>query len=337
MEENLFEWYENRASKLKVNPKKVVDHGRYVDPTYYDGDHIIFSGFAFYLKPPHSRDFKRKKQLIFPLTNMGNLSDEEIKSEMKVDRRLDNQLSAMSELIAEKKYRALKFITAKHFVLEDEKNYYLLSPNLLAGKLHNFSYYDLTVGNRIKQFERYAKSTSQDRLSSIVLNKEKYLEFMTEHCYNQYIQFILNGVFEFADDDGTQNIIFVKHKNSKVFEEVFVVDKESTVFNFMIASGYNFNQIKQMINSYSNYGGIVFNNRHEDNIEIKQNEIRRLFDRGIMGNTHLQILKQIAETDYDKLVEEALANTSLKKNQTQIDLYKYGTELAGDLAHQIEK
>ena len=340
MEENLFEWYEDRLLKFNFNPQEVVDHGKYVDTTYYGSDHIIFSGFSFYKKYTHSKDFKCNANTKLRNIHYRDLTDEQIRDYMHVDGRLDNQLSAMSELISEKKYRAYKFMTAKHFVIEEDNRYYLLSPDFLLSKIQKFTYQDVMWSDKNKpltDITRVARKTYQFKLAEIIQNKELYLSFMTEHCYEQFVKFVINGIFDFSNDDSFDNIVLVKHKKDNRFKDIFVCDKESTAFNFMVAQGFGYKKIKRILDEYSEYGGVVINNFGKDGITFRIDEMKRLFDRGIMGSTHLQILKQIAETDYDKLAEEALSNTSLKKNQTQIDLYKYGSELAGNLAHQIEK
>ena len=86
---------------------------------------------------------------------------------------------------------------------------------------------------------------------------------------------------------------------------------------------------------YNNYSGLVINSAGVDEFEVQVDKLKALFDRGLLGDAQLLIIKQIAELDYEKLAEEALHGTGIKKDQRQIDLYKFGSEKAGEVAERI--
>lgn len=324
MEKDIFEWYENKAKSLNVDPDDVLLRGKLARTIYCPHDHILFEGMTFYRKVPHSKDYKF-------LINLEPKSPfaREIKAK-------DNELSTISELVGEKKYRALKFLTAKHFVAEEGLRYYVLSPDLLTGDFQSYSYFDLVTGNRMQSFVNPTQSTVAHDFSSVLKEKNSYLEYMTEHCYEQYVRFIMNGIFEFSDDDSLANVILVKHKNSAKFEDIFVCDKESTAFNFMLCSGMSYKDIVKALKRYDHYMGVVVAELGKDNIMVRLDKIKKLFDRGVMSDFHLNLLKEIAGIDYDKIFQQALQNSSLKGDKRQLDFYKYGSELAEDLVKTLE-
>ena len=55
--------------------------------------------------------------------------------------------------------------------------------------------------------------------------KKQFLSIMTEECFDQYIKYLLASVFEFSDDEHSNNIIFVRNHKSDKFEALFVFDK----------------------------------------------------------------------------------------------------------------
>ena len=326
MDKSIFDWYEAKAKEVNVDPDDVIFRGKYVHPTYYSYDHIVFEGMAFYKKAPHTRGYK-----CFINSNEGSNSPF-----VRIIQSSDNKLATLSELIGEHKYKAFKFLTAKHFVTEENNRYYLISPNLLAGDYQTYSYFDLVRGNRVRSYIKPTQATVSHSFGEVLSNKDLYLEYMTEHCYDQYVTFILNRIFEFSDDDHLSNVILVKPRNAKKFEEMFICDKESTAFNFMLASGAKFEDIKKALLNFDRYEGVVIGSREADNFTVQTDRLKKLFDSGLMGKFHLEVMKTIANLDYDKLSEKALEGTDIRPSKTQIDLYKYGSELAGEMVERIK-
>lgn len=311
---DIVEKYNTVYNAFEVDPAEVLYAGKRVN-TYYNVEHIIFDGMAFYSKKPHTVAYKSLK--------VGN-------------KDVDNELATMSELIAERRYKPNKFLTAKHFVFQENCNYYVVSPDFLAGKYNKASFYDLAFEEKFKAFNKRVKPVVSYDFLNAIINKHRYLEFMTEECFNQYVKFILMGIFEFSDDDSLANILFVKHKSSKKFEEMFVCDKESTSFNNMVAAGKSFSDIKRQLFDLNCRRGVPIVQPNMEYLDFMLERIKKIFSEGLLNKRHLLALKDIAMTDYDAIADEISQRVGIKKNQTQIDLYKYGGELAGEIYEKVK-
>ena len=337
MIENLFEWYNEQINKLNLEAYDIINNGKKVGTNFYSTDFYIFEGKYFYVKNPHSRGYKRE------LIRANNFMDEiDFANNVRLCyESIDNKLATMSELISEKKYRAFKYLTAKHFTIQDKKEYYVMSPNMFLNEL------DFEIFTNIDVNAPFHKEDSKKFGASILINsantsmfdmekwlkrKDRLLTFMTEHCYEQLIKYFLSSVFEFGDDDTLYNIILVKNKESSKFEDMFVFDKESTLFNFLVAHGDSFEEIKQSIKNFNDYDDYRF---AKSNITVRVETLRNFFDKGLLNESHKSHLKRELEVDYDKLSDEISEETGIQKNQMQIDCYKHGQDYINDLLQKL--
>lgn len=337
MIENLFDWYMQEINKLNLNASDVLSQGSKVGTNFYSTDFYVFEGKYFYVKDPHTRGHKRE---IIRAKN--SRLDFGFQENIRLNyTSLDNELATMSELISEKKYRAYKYITAKHFTIQNDNDYYIMSPNMFLSELdyETFTNIDVNAPFHKEDSKKFGASilinsanTSLFDMEKWLKRKDRFLSFMTEHCYDQMIKFFLSSIFEFGDDDTLYNIILVKNKESSRFEDMFVFDKESTLFNFLIAHGDNFAEIKQQIKDYKDYDDYRFG---KSNITVRVETLRDFFDRGLLNGEHRKHLERELEVNYDKLANEISAETGLRKNQTQIDCYKHGQDYISDILEKI--
>lgn len=318
MESKLFDIYDNKIKMLDVDVKMVDKFGVPIqNAMFYTDDRVVFEGMTFHRKTPHSTSYKKLKlsQEFFSAT--------------------DNHLSAMSELLSEKVYRSHKFLTAKHFVLKKDDEFVLYSPNLFGTDIVSEQM------NNINMFKPYYFNNISYKtrgIEYILQGKNDFLTFMTPECFDQYVEYLLRSVFEFSDDEHYSNIMFVKRAGKEKFEEMFIFDKESTYFNFLISRITNdFNQLKTILRhfSVSDSINISITGSFNDSFNSRVQVISQLFDRGLLNEKHLKFLKDIANTDFNKIARHVHRETKIPINDVQIDCYKYGAEVAGELAKTL--
>ncbi len=331
MIDNLFEWYYQNTDALKLTANDVIENGEFYSAGFYGIDTYIFEGLNFYLKKPHSARFKE-------LDCFNTIKNQKISRDLAV---FDNELCTMSELVSEKKYRAHKFLAAKHFSMPVGREFLIMSPNMFCEEVEatdidgidkNAEFYEPSKINLSKTAKQFATGTSKYNLRQILKNKERFLQFMTEHCYEQFVNYFLLSAFELTDDENNNNLMFAKQKESDRLEEVFVFDKESTVFNFLLAQGENFDSIKQRLLDLNEFCDVVLGGK---NISARCKTLKNLFYAGLLNENHKELLTKSLAVDYDKLSDEVSLETGLKKHQSQIDLYKFGQDLTDKFLREL--
>ncbi len=331
MIKNLFDWYTQKTESLKMGANDVINGGMFWCTNYFSVDTYIFEGIQFLLKKPHTAKFKEtENNLIF--------------INKKVDRELairDNELATMSELISEKKYRAYKFLSAKHFSLPVGREFMIMSPNMffneveaadLDGLDKNAEFFEPSSITKNDEIFKHALNTSSYNLKRILKKKEQFLKFMTLHCYNQLVNYYLMSTFEFTDDEGNNNLMFAKNKGSDKFENIFVFDKESTLFNFLLAQGESLDSIKQKICDLDEFCDTVLGG---GTIRTRIKTLRDLFEKGLLDSSHKNLLNSTLSVNYDKLADEVSIETGIKKNNDQIDLYKLGQDYTDEFLREL--
>ncbi len=313
---DFFEWYETRIREVDEDPIYVWQHGEKRFDQYRKNGGIVRAGDTdFIFKLSHSRYYKnhRKQFSTLPVTS----------------RMLDNRLALGSELLSQKKYRAFKFMTAMHYPIEWNHEFYVISPNLLKG------YADYLTASEIGR-DPYMEMPRESRgmkkalrlpLKKLLSQKKRFLNMMTEDCFDQYVEYLLASVFEFSDDEHANNIMFVRNRGSEKFESLFVFDKESTIFNPFIAMGQNFNDVRMNSILFDKYAGKFIAFPGETIIE-RVHEIGELVQRGKLEPKYIKFLNQLANFDYCEAARQIYHETGKKINQNQLDMYRLGSEYA---------
>ena len=318
MIENFFEWYQKRIDELNIDPIFVWNEGTKTFDEFRKNAGIILYGDArFIFKRPNSKYFKNHKKEFAALPPESFM--------------LDNYLCVTSELIAEKKYKAFKIMCGKHYMVEHNSEFYSISPNLLQG------YADYCTLSEIMRdgYDEMPKESRAFRkipyfsLKQILKKKKYFLRVMTEDCYEQYIKCLIASVFEFSDDEHYNNIIFCRNRGFEKFESVFVFDKESTVFNPMIAKGFAPFQTKIESIKYDTYSGKYIYCPGESIID-RFHELGRLIKSGVLEKKYQDFINELAQFDFCKVADEIYQETGFKVNERQIDMYRYGSEFAAE-------
>lgn len=318
MVKDFFKWYEQRISETAVDPIYIWKHGMKEADKYRRNGGTIDMGdneTKYIFKMSHSRYYKnhRKEFASLPVTA----------------RMADNRLSLGSELISQKKYEDFEFLTAQHHLVQHHHEYYVISPNLLQG------YVDYQTAYQISQdgygdmplHSKVLRKSSRLSLKQVLKKKKQFLSIMTEECFDQYIKYLLASVFEFSDDEHSNNIIFVRNHKSDKFEALFVFDKESTVFNPLIAKGNKWGEVKYQSVIYDHYVGKFIAFPGESIIE-RTREIGELIAKGKLEKKYVDFLNAIASYDYCETARRVYHETGKRVNQMQIDMYRVGSEYA---------
>lgn len=320
MIENFFDWYENRVNEFECDSALVWNNGNHQFDEYRkDGGIINLDGLNFIYKQTHSKYYKNNRGEFQKLPNACKL--------------LDNRLALTSELISRKKYREFGFMYAKQYPHFKGFQYYIISPNLLQGYCDYCTYYEILKNpyDDRAQEQKVFKRTTYGTFKQLLKKKKLLLSVMTEDCFDQYVKYFLSSIFEFSDDEHFNNVIFCKNRGSDKFESIFVFDKESTVFNPMIARGDKFGDIKFQSLTYYGYVGrsVVC---VEENIGDRMIEIGKLIKKGILEKKYVDFLNQLANFDFGKLAQDFYNEYGRQIHPVQLDMYKFGADLAGDTA-----
>ncbi len=336
---DFFEWYNNWNMV-----KEFVELDLSADSSFARGiygvskGHVNIDGKNYFIKTPHSRSFK-----------FGYISLKE--------QEIDNKLATMSELIAEKRYKKFKFLYATHRpiyktvtkVLGENNDlvwenrhifnteeiykhgiYQLVSPALTNEYFDTISLnYMYTIRRQIAQTEEEVHMF--DNFGNILESREHFLKFMTEDCYDKFVEFLIASILEFSDDDHFDNITLVKNKSSNKYEDIFVYDKESNVFNPFITKDLSLNAIKFKTRTASNYNGVPVKSMGENTI-FRIFEFFGLIRQGKLKERYLKFIEELASVDYGQIAREIRAETGIWANPKQLDMYKYGADFAGIIA-----
>lgn len=340
MIKDFFEWFENWEENKKFDSLDLSSNGFFASGiSSVSKGQVDVGGSNYYIKTPHSRSFK------FGYVNLRYESQ-------------DNALATMSELLARKRYKQFRFLYANHRPLFrdrttlDKKDleviwrnrhvynyeeiyrkgvYVLVSPSLTSELVDTISFGDIvTIGLKLTKHNK-AEQSMYDNLERMLDSKQYYLKFMTDHCYDQLVKFVLASIFEFSNDDHFDNIMLCKNSDSDKYEDLFLFDKESTAFNPFVAVDMGISTIKYRAQNYMSYNGMPITQIGERTM-IRMYELTRLINKGKLEKKHIDFLEDIAGINFEKLAKEIEFETGLVANQKQLDMYKYGADFAGIIA-----
>lgn len=319
MVDDFFNWYQKRVDEFDIDPILVWTEGKKeLDKSRKNAGTIIFNDKTFYFKRPNTRYYKNHRGEFSKLSSQAHI--------------LDNTLATTSELISEKKYKAFNIMYGKHYIIKHNGEFYSISPNLIHGWIDYHTHseimrstYDDLIDMR-KPFYKMHYFSLKDTLKK----KKYFLKVMTEDCYDEYVKCWLASIFEFSDDEHYNNMIFYRNHGSQKFEGVFVFDKESTVFNPMIAKGLSARDIKMNSMVYDRYIGKKVYCPGECIID-RFHEIIRLVKNGVLEKKYCDYLNQLAQFDFCKAAKEVFEETGIKVNDIQIDMYNYGSEYVQEI------
>ena len=280
-----------------------------------------------FIKVPHSVNYK-----------CGLASDYTKEREIK-----DNDYATASELIAKEIYEQFGFMTASYFLKKVDKMYVLASPNFLKGMCQYNTYLEILNQERLKQAsssEEENNSQSQyrslvfvkNKITDAVKNKEKYLTFMTEECYDKYMSYMLIALLTFSNDEHPGNVIFCKQPTSEKYEDIFIYDKESTVFNFLLAKNMMFKDIKDCLLYRSQRGSHIVLCYETENYHTKKTVLKYLIDEGMLKEQYIEIIKKYANLSFDSIKQDIYMKRDFLIKEAQLDCYKIGEQLAEELA-----
>lgn len=303
---------------------------------------ISYQAHKYYGKTPHSRQFK------FDTTQTTELLTKQ-----------DNSIATINEYLLLKKYKDLEFLTANHHILNihnlqlpfderyglicedllDEEFEYITLDNFFNSK-HKFTILSNNIDikseniSTVKTFQKHKTFPYFFRnFNDLIKYKNKYLNYITSHCYDQIIKNILSSIFEFGDDEHTQNAILCRKKGNEKFEELLLFDKESSSFIINILQNNNLEVVKKYytneFNKY-NYFGIHICD-HNESFKFKCHKLYEFIQSGIIDKKYWKYLEILANYDYDKTAQIIEEETGITPIQRHIDMLKYGSECAGKL------
>lgn len=327
MMKNVLQWYEGVCDSWKQNESHFESDTLAMSKiSEANRSYVTVGNTRYFVKTPHSRRFK------FGCVKLGSACR-------------DNFLSTTSELVSQKKFKELDFFTAqykpimrsslKSAVSKNEQglseSFVLVSPILISNQnMHTATIHALQEQEHLLFPDTQMDSIMFNDLETALENKDYFLQFMTENCYDEYIEYILASIFDFTDDDHLGNIILWHPKDSHRFEHLLVHDKESTAFNPMVAEGYSYQDVKKGIWGFSHYNGVPIK-RKDENSADRVMEVTRLVASGKLPKKYCEFLNRIAGLDYQKFAKEVCTETGLVPSQKQIDMYQFGAECAGEI------
>lgn len=315
---NFFKWNEINLSKEKPTAEEVLRNGKRVNfPAMPKKTVLELGKDRYHIKIPHSRFYKNNKNMYAKETVLR-----------------DNFICTTGELISERKYKAFNFMTAGYDMTKKNNEYVLVSKRIDDEKLELCSLYDMIKYPLDEDMRSFSREIATLTLRELLERKPLILGILDENCYDKLIEFLLLSVFEFSDDDHFNNIIFVKNTRSERFHNMFVCDKESTVFNSFIAiEGDYYGSLVDYTLAYDSYIGKIIKKPFED-YKVRAKEIGKLIKKGIMPQKYINFLKEVAGFDFDAVARDINCDFGIQANQKQLDMFKLGGELIGEV---IEK
>lgn len=309
---NFYKWNEKNFSD-GFSVAHVLKHGR----AHQEDKRIVLrvGDEIYHFKTPHSRYFKNHETYF---------SGEEA--------LVDNSLSASTELLSERRYRAFKFPYAHYETLKNNKGITLVSKDIQNDDIELRSLGDLATYEDT-YFSKYAKRLMTQTLVSVIKDSRIPLKIMTPECYDQFIKFHLASIFDFSNDDHFNNIIFMRNQNSGLFESMFLCDKESNIFNPDLASGTETSQAYDYAKRHMEYHGMHMCLLYES-FPIRVRAIRQLILDGEMPKEYIKFLRKIADYDQSGAVKDIYDKFNIVVDERQLEIYKKAQEVAGSITER---
>lgn len=326
MKSELHDWYEKQAENADNVLSEIFSDGVFVSKIFsIKRGYLTFDGKKYFVKEPHSRSFKQ-----------GRVG--------KAFSARDNNIAMASELLSEKKYQSLNYLTARHYPVKKEvldeslkccswlnsPFYISVSPIIFNGTVSYATMFDLQTQEHL-----FVPRTRMDdkmflNFETALKNKNYFLRYMNQECYDEYIKYILLSIFEFSDDEHLGNVILCQSKQAKKFEHLFVYDKESTAFNPFIAQCLSSSDVSKNLRDFRRFNGVPIANKDERSMD-RIFAVTRLVSEGKLPEKYCKFLNEIAGIDYSKFAREVFEETGIKLESKQIDMYKFGSECAGNI------
>ncbi|MBQ7351274.1 MAG: hypothetical protein IJW59_00180 [Clostridia bacterium] len=215
--------------------------------------------------------------------------------------------------------------------------YYEATEDLKSIKKFTSCYEGRIVFPRFKLREKIEKTlkSSSDRWEDVLTNpdmKEAFLHFMTEECYEQYLNMFLIDILRTEDDRHSGNYFLYKtQKIGSNFAGIIPIDLESTIISmFGIDSKDAFEQfVKDPYPSFTPRLAIQYSS-HEDNIR----NILEHLHKGSFSKANVSALKSALEYDfpknYSRIADKYKANKDYCDNFSAIKyLWEYNQETLG--------
>lgn len=277
---------------------------------------MILGDDIYHIKQPHSKYFKNYA---------GDFG--------RGGEALDNEFATATELLCEMRYKAYHIPYANYEAFRGEGGEFtLLSKDIAVDNIEIKSLSDIMCYED-DFFSKYSKKFSMQTLEEIITRPAVALRFMTEKCYDQFIKYSLASIFDFANDEHFNNIIFVRNQRSLLFESMFLCDKESNVFNPLIAREFSIDDVLEKTNSYTGYTGIHAMHRDET-FDQKVSILLKMIRKGTMPKKYVKFLSEYAGFDFAKAANELKNRYDVELDDRQLDVYKRTAEIAGEISQR---
>lgn len=279
--------------------------------------HIMYLGDEIYhIKEPHSKYYK----------NHGG--DFGVSGE-----RADNQFAAGTELLSEMRYRAFHIPYAYYESFRGNSGeFMLMSKDITTATIEMRTLAEL-MSYEDDFFSRYSKKFSMQTLEEIITKPAIALKIMTPKCYDQFVMYALASIFDFANDEHFNNVIFIRNQNSMLFESMFLCDKESNVFNPLIAREFSLEDVFAKTNDYTEYTGFHVTDRDET-FDRRVSVLFKMIRKGTMPMKYIKFLSTLANFDFEKAANEIKNRHDISIDDRQLDVYKRGAEIAGEISQR---
>lgn len=312
-------WNELQFSK-GFDPELILREGNsgYIESGKYKKDIKFFGGDVYHIKEPHSRHHKIYRD------DFG-----------RGDSKRDNRLATATELLSEMRYRELGIPYAYYELFSGfGGELKLMSKDILTSEIDIKPLVELFYCDDESLMKSSRRFVIQN-LEEIITDPKIALKIMTPECYDQFIKYSLASIFDFANDEHFNNIIFIKNKKSPLFESMFLCDKESNLFNPFLAREYSLLDVIEKITKFDAYYGFsVYDS--DENFDQRVTGLLKMVLKGTMPKKYVKFLSDLAGFDFEKASNELKNRHGISLDERQIDVYKWSTEIAGKIAQKGE-
>lgn len=321
MEKDFLNWYDEKCKNIQFRNNVILNliGDRQKGVVYDDGN-------KFHFKTPHSRIFK-----------VAGYKGHMLPAGKRICSTMDNFFAISSELISRKKYRAFGMLYADYHVLLDsslEHETKIASPNVFD----NDKYY-VELNHLYDQAEMFRDSAIYDtwkyNFEEVFTKKSDFLIFMTEKGYDEYVKYLLLSMFEFSDDEHYSNLIFYGDDFRDKLDGVFLFDKESTIFNPMLAANCSLDYIERSLKFNKKYNNRRCFESQEETFDRRFEMLLDMIQRGVIPPKYVRFIEEIAGIDYGAIAKSIKNESGISVNNLQIEMYQLGNRKAEELLQKI--